>query len=68
MNEFFKDQDFNISIPYEWKKRKMKEGNIAIERSLRIEQQIIHWEKVPDKTMFKRVVLDELYYLKDGKV
>jgi len=68
MNEFFKDQDFNISIPYEWKKRKMKEGNIAIERSLRIEQQIIHWEKVPDSTMFKRVVLDELYYLKDGKV
>ncbi len=68
MNDFFKDQDFNISIPYEWKKRKMKEGNIGIERRLRIEQQIIHWEKVPDRTLFKRVVLDVLYYLKDGKV
>ena len=58
----------NLNIPYAWKKRKMKEGNIAIERSIRIEQQIIHWEKIPDDNIFKRLVLDELYYLKDGKV
>jgi len=68
MNDFFKDQDFNINVPYEWKKRKMREGNKAIEQSLRIEQQIIHWEKIDDSNIFKRVVLDELYYLKDGKV
>ena len=68
MNDFFKDQDFNINVPYEWKKRKMREGNKAIEQSLRIAQQIIHWEKIDDSNIFKALVLDELYYLRDGKV
>jgi len=52
MTEFLKDNDFNVSVPYAWKKRKMKEANKAIDMSLRIEQQIIHWEGLPDDNIF----------------
>jgi len=68
MTDFLKDNDFNVSVPYAWKKRKMKEANKAIDMSLRIEQQIMHWEGLPDDNIFKAIVLDELYFLRDGKI
>jgi len=31
MTELIKDSDFNINVPYAWKKRKLKEANEALQ-------------------------------------
>jgi hypothetical protein len=66
--EYLKDSDFNISIPYAWKRRKIDDANRAMDVENRVILQIAHWEAMPDDTPNKFMVLDELYYLKDGKV
>jgi len=68
MTELIKDSDFNINVPYAWKKRKLKEANEALQALWRIDLQIEHWMKMPDSNIYKRQMLDELYYLRDGKV
>jgi len=68
MPELIKDSDFNINVPYAWKKRKLKEANKALQALWRIELQIAHWMRMPDSNIYKRQMLDELHYLRDGKV
>ncbi len=68
MDELIKDSDFNINVPYAWKKRKLKEANKALQALWRIDQQIEHWIKMPDSNIYKRQMLDELIFLRDGKV
>ena len=66
--EWLKDSDFNINTPYALKKRMIKDANEAMDARARIDLQIVHWERIPDDNIFKMIVLDELYYLRDGKV
>jgi len=51
MPELIKDSDFNINVPYAWKKRKLKEANKALQALWRIELQIAHWMRMPDSNI-----------------
>ncbi len=68
MDELIKESDFAMHIPAVWKKRKLKDANEALLAKWRIDDQIIHWERIPDDNIYKRIILDELYFLRDGKV
>ncbi len=68
MTELLKESDFSVNVPYVWKKRKLKDANEALQTRFRVEQQIIHWERIPEDNIFRQVILDELYFLRDGRV
>jgi hypothetical protein len=68
MTEWLKESDFNVTLPQAWKTRKLKDANNALDIEARLILQIDHWSKIPDDNIFKKVILDELLFLRDGKV
>ncbi len=63
-----KGSDLNTFMPPMRQAQLLVEVNSALETMVRIDQQIEHWKRMPDTNMYKIQMLDELQFLKKGRV
>ena len=60
--------DLNMVLPPMKKKTILAKANLALEAYERIEDQIRHWMSMPIQNAQTKLMIDELLFLRNGKV